>query len=166
MSARLSACGSYRYELHRIWDTSLQSVLFIGLNPSTADHTQDDNTSRVCINYARRWGYGSLVIANLFAYRSTDPRGLKSALNPVGPQNNRILRRLCKKADMVICAWSDMGNYLGRDNEVIPFIKQPHCLTLLKSGRPGHPLYKSRTLLPKPMPMESIIDKRLRRGKP
>ena len=151
MSAKLSPCGTYRYELHRTWDSSLPCVLFICLNPSTADHTRDDHTSRVCINYATRWGYGGLVIANLFAYRSTDPQGLKNTPDPVGPENNRVLRKLCKKADMVICAWSDIGAYLGRDREVILFINKPHCLTLLKSGRPGHPLYKSRALLPKPM---------------
>ena len=152
MSAHLSPCGTYRYELHRTWDSSLNSVLFIGLNPSTADHTREDQTSRVCINYATRWGYGGLVIANLFAYRSTNPKGLKKTSDPIGPENNKVLKRLCAQADRVICAWSDMGGYLDRDREVMPFINNPHCLSLLKSGRPGHPLYKSRALLPKPMP--------------
>ncbi len=151
MSAKLSTCGSYRYELHRSWDTELESVLFIGLNPSTADHTRDDQTSRVCINFAMRWGYGGVTIANLFAFRSTDPARLKTATDPVGPENNRVLRRLCKKSSLVICAWSDMGGYLARDKEVLGMINKPHCLSRLKSGRPGHPLYKSRALLPKSM---------------
>ena len=151
MSAKLSSCGTYRYELHRSWDTDLDTVLFIGLNPSTADHAQDDQTSRVCINYATRWGYGGITIANLFAFRSTDPAGLKTAVDPVGPQNNRVLRRLCKKSGLVICAWSDMGGYLARDLEVLSLINNPHCLSRLKSGRPGHPLYKSRTLIPRAM---------------
>ena len=147
-SAVISKCGKYRYELRRIWDSSKPLVLFIGLNPSTADHQEEDQTSKVCINYAKRWGYGGLIIANLFAYRSTDKSKIRHVNDPVGSENNKYLRKLIAEAADVICAWTDDGGYMDRDAEVLKMIDDPKCLMKLKSGRPGHPLYKNKELLP------------------
>ena len=119
-SAVISDCGKYRYELTRIWDPSKPWVLFIGLNPSTADQEQEDNTSRVCINYAKRWGYGGLVMANLFAYRSTDKSVLYQIDDPVGPENDSYLKRLSEEAAETVCAWTDDGAFMGRDTAVLP----------------------------------------------
>lgn len=125
--------------------------MFLCLNPSTADAEIEDNTSRVCINYARRWGYGGLLIGNLFAYRSTDQSALYKVEDPVGPENDKWLKELQSEAALVVCAWSDTGSYKDRDREVLGFLKDPHCLVKLKSGRPGHPLYKRADLKPIPM---------------
>jgi len=150
-SAIISSCTKYRYELRRIWNSSKPWVLFICLNPSTADHETDDNTSRVCINYAKRWGYGGMVIANLFAYRSKDKSMLYRVDDPIGPDNNRHLKRLSEQATEIVCAWTDDGGYKNRDLQILSLLNNPRCLTRLKSGRPGHPLYKSRDLRPIPL---------------
>lgn len=150
-SAIISDCGHYRYQLKRVWDDTKPWVLFICLNPSTADHVDDDNTSRVCTNYAKRWGYGGMVIANLFAYRSTDPSKLYKVTDPVGPENDKHLKRLSRQAVETVCAWSDDGGYLQRDKKVLRLLTTPKCLAILKSGRPGHPLYKSKNLKPIPL---------------
>lgn len=147
-SAIISRCGLYRYELRRVWDASKPWVLFICLNPSTADREHEDRTSQVCINYAKRWGYGGLVIANLFAYRSTDPSALKKVADPIGKDNDKHLKRLSRHAEETVCAWSNDGGYLDRDLAVLPMLRDPKCLKKLKSGRPGHPLYKSKNLEP------------------
>ena len=147
-SAVLSRCRRYRYELRRVWDASAPLVLFVGLNPSTADARRDDNTSRVCSNYARRWGYGGLLLGNLFAFRSTDPAGLLRAEDPVGPGNDAALDRLQAQAALVVCAWSAAGAYRQRDQAVLQRLRDPHCLVRLKSGHPGHPLYKRASLRP------------------
>jgi hypothetical protein len=110
----------------------------------------EDNTSRVCVNYARRWGYGSLVIANLFAFRSTDISKLYVVNDPIGPDNDLHLIRLCNEAVEIICAWGNDGSYNDRDVKVMSYLKNPKCLVKLKSGRPGHPLYKSKALNPIP----------------
>jgi hypothetical protein len=149
-SAVVSYCQQYRYELRRQWDETKPFVLFIGLNPSTADAETDDNTSRVCINYAKRWGYGGLLLGNLFALRSTDQSALYRASDPVGPENDIWLRRLHSEAEKVVCAWSATGGYRNRDKSVLEFLQRPYCLTKLKSGYPGHPLYKSADLQPTP----------------
>lgn len=150
MSALISPCGTYRYELCRVWDVARPPVLFIGLNPSTADANTEDATSRVCINYARRWGYGGLLMGNLFAYRSTDPAVLRHIDDPVGPDNDQALLWLQRAAALVVCVWSDAGALRNRDREVLARLSTPHCLTKLKSGRPGHPLYKPGHLTPIP----------------
>ena len=81
--AVFSPCRTYRYALSRVWAADKPYALFIGLNPSTADETLDDPTIRRCIDFAKRWGYGGLVMANLFAYRATDPAVMKRAAEPV-----------------------------------------------------------------------------------
>jgi hypothetical protein len=150
-SALFSACGCYRYQLRRTWDATKPVVLFIGLNPSMADAVVNDPTSTVCINYARRWGYGTLLLANLFAYRSTTPRILRTTPDPIGPENDLHIQQLQAEAALVVCAWGNMGNVLNRDIQVLSMLNAPHCLTKLKSGQPGHPLYKSAALMPMPL---------------
>jgi hypothetical protein len=146
--ATISPCQKYRYELRRIWDDSKPLVMFVCLNPSTADAHTEDNTSRVCINYAKRWGYGGLLIGNLFAYRSTDVSAIYQVPDPIGTENDAWLKKLQSEAALVVCAWSDAGAYKGRDLDVLSFLHNPYCLKKLKSGRPGHPLYKRADLKP------------------
>lgn len=147
-SAVISQCKSFRYELRRVWDESRPLVLVVGLNPSTADAEIEDNTSQVCINYAKRWGYGGLLLGNLFAFRSTDQASLFKVADPVGPDNDVALERLQDQAALVVCAWSASGSYMQRDQAVLGKLRDPHCLVKLKSGHPGHPLYKSAALRP------------------
>lgn len=150
-SAVISTCGQYRYKLRRVWNETRPAVLFIGLNPSTADASVDDNTSRVCINYARRWGYGSLLLGNLFAFRSTDPSALRHVTDPIGSDNDKWLKKLQAESALVVCAWGNPGSLHDRDQSVLAFLDRPHCLQRLKSGRPGHPLYKRADLMPIPL---------------
>lgn len=127
-SASTSPCKQYRYELRRIWDESKPLVMFLCLNPSTADAETEDNTSRVCINCAKRWGYGGLLIGNLFAYCSTDQSALYQVTDPIGPENDAWLKKLLSEAALVVCAWSDTGAYKDRDKTVLGFLQKPHCL--------------------------------------
>ncbi|MDX9688979.1 MAG: DUF1643 domain-containing protein [Alphaproteobacteria bacterium] len=154
-SATISSCGLYRYELRRIWDETKPRILFIGLNPSTADAEKEDNTSRVCINYAKRWGYGALLMGNLFAYRSTDQKKLRLVSDPIGPDNDAWLKRLQAEAQLVVCAWTKSGKFMGRSEKVLSFINNPHCLIQGKDGYPGHPLYKKSDLTPVPLIIRS-----------
>lgn len=150
-SAIISECKKYRYEIRRIWDESKPWVLFICLNPSTADGQKDDQTLRRCISYARRWGYGGVVIANLFAYRATDSSELYTVDDPVGPDNDYYLKSLTTQTAEIVCAWGNEGGYKNRDSEVLQLLTEPKCLIKLKSGNPGHPLYLRKDLNPSPL---------------
>lgn len=147
-TARLSRCRQYRYALWRTWDDSKPYALFVGLNPSTADETEDDPTLIRCINYAKSWGYGGVCMANLFAYRATDPKAMKIAENPVGRDNNKWLKKLAKDSGVVIAAWGNDGAFRNRSSEVKRMLKDLSYLKLNKSGEPAHPLYQKAALKP------------------
>jgi hypothetical protein len=125
--------------------------MFIGLNPSTADETQDDPTVRRCMGFALSWGYGGLLMTNLFAYRSTDPALMKAHPEPIGPKNNSYLELLSHQAGIVVAAWGIHGTFEDRDKEVLPLLKRPHYLALTKDSIPRHPLYLRADTKPQPL---------------
>ncbi len=140
-SAEFSTCGRYRYVLTRIWRERRPIVLFIGLNPSTADAKRDDPTIRRCIGFARRWRCGGVAIVNLFAYRATDPRDLFRVADPVGSYNDAAILAASGRADQIIAAWGRHGRYLGRDAAVLNLLDRADCLGRNRDGSPRHPLY-------------------------
>lgn len=150
-NATISPCGLYRYTLERRWDDDLPSVMFICLNPSTADEHVDDPTVRRCIGFARSLGFGSLVMTNLFAFRSTDPRGLLTASNPIGPENDAWLDRMHQQTDLAISAWGTKGCFLERHRAVVARFRDLQCLGITKDGYPRHPLYIRSDASPQPL---------------
>jgi hypothetical protein len=147
-SAVFSDCEQYRYVLRRAWDAGRKSVLFIGLNPSTANATLNDPTIRRCIGFARDWGYGSMLMANLFAYRATEPCVLLRVHDPIGPRNNWWLSVLQRRVELVVAAWGIHGTLLARDIAVCSKLSEVYCLGLTKAGHPKHPLYLPATATP------------------
>lgn len=152
--AVISDCGLYRYWLSReLRNTGeIKPVVFIMLNPSTADANNDDPTIRRCIDYARRWGGSHLIVVNLFAFRATQPALLfdEKTIDPVGQLNNEAIHIACYYAHenngLIVAAWGEHGGFMGRDQEVIGRIEQfkPFCIKLNKSGSPAHPLYQKK----------------------
>lgn len=147
--AAFSPCWRYRYALWRIWDEGRPVVLFVCLNPSTADEARDDPTVRRCIGYARAWGFGGLRLVNLFALRATDPAALRRADDPAGPENDRWIARMAEGARLVVLAWGNEGR--GRGPAVRALLPDPHGLRLTRSGQPAHPLYLPASLVPVPV---------------
>ena len=146
--AKFSPCRLYRYTLWRKWIGGKGYALVIGLNPSTADEVTDDPTVRRCSNYAKAWGYASLCMTNLFAYRATDPVVMKAVAEPIGPDNDRYLAECAQRAAVVVAAWGNHGTYRGRAGEVLGLLGELHFLRLTQSGQPAHPLYLRKTLTP------------------
>ena len=102
--ATFSRDRRYRYRLWRRWDRSRAVVAFVMLNPSTADAMHDDPTIRRCVGFARAWGFGGVDVVNLFALRATDTRALRKAADPIGPANDRHLRRAVRSAGLIVLA--------------------------------------------------------------
>lgn len=141
--ATFSRDERYRYTLRRAWGSG-PFVAFIGLNPSTADATEDDPTIRRCVRFARDWGYDGLVMLNLFAYRATDPKALLTAEDPVGPGNDQVLAAICEQAALIVEAWGcfRLGIERARTDEVRYALGRDSCvLGRTKDGHPRHPLY-------------------------
>jgi hypothetical protein len=143
-----SPCGTYRYTLARQWDGTRPRVLFVMLNPSTADEDHDDPTIRRCIGFAQRWGYGAADVGNIFALRSTDPALLYTHGKPVGKDNDEHLRELARRAERVVVAWGNHGAHMGRGAQVLDMLGRagvvPRCFGLTATGHPLHPLYQPR----------------------
>ena len=140
-SAQISKDGKYRYDLWRTWDDKKPYCMFIGLNPSTADAVEDDPTIRRCIRFAKDWGYGGLVMANLFAFRATKPEDMKKAEDPIGEENDDHLELLAQHAGKVVASWGVNGTHHNRDKEVMTLLGSLSCLGVTKAGHPKHPLY-------------------------
>jgi hypothetical protein len=143
-SAILSDCGRYRYELRRTWGDG-GPVNFIMLNPSTADDTADDPTIRKCVGFARRWGFGGIIVTNLFAWRSTDPKGVGTKPEHGGPENLWHVVAAAREARRVVCAWGAQPKVgacvlftmtVLREAGITPYRIGPPT----KDGHPSHPL--------------------------
>ena len=143
--AVLSADNIYRYQLSRVWDGEKPKILFIMLNPSTADELVEDPTIRRVVNYAKDWGYGGVYVGNLYAFRSTDPKGLKCIADPIGPENINHIQTLISLVDKVIYAW---GNEQKEPDWLKKIVETPYCIEISKKGIPKHPLYLKKCLIP------------------
>lgn len=144
-TALYSDCEKYRYALTRIWEPNGRKALFIMLNPSTATEVQNDPTVERCERRARALGFGAFRVTNIFAWRDTDPRKMRAASDPVGPENDRTILDSCPWADQIVCAWGTHGAHLNRGARMEELLRETglplYHLGLSKAGHPKHPLY-------------------------
>lgn len=139
--AAFSECRKYRYALWRIWDESKPLVMFIGLNPSTADESETDPTITRVINFAKDWGFGGVYMMNLFCYVTSKPEEL-----PIQDEHdNRVadiwLQHVKKSCSKIIFAWGNFKVAVKRSVEVIKIFPEAYALIINKNGSPRHPLY-------------------------
>ncbi len=150
-----SRCRRWRYLLWRRWDGRKPVANFLMLNPSTADELKLDPTCSRARDYAERWGYGALIVTNIFAFRETSPDRMKAAKDPVGRGNNAAILRAARESAIVVCAWGNHGAFLGRSAEITRKLKAKniplHALRVNAGGEPAHPLYLPGDLKPKPL---------------
>lgn len=151
MGAQLSECGRYRYSLQRDWHSNVPTmperllrVMWVGLNPSTADAFRDDPTIRRMMAFSNSWGFRSMVVCNLFAFRATDPRDLAVNGEAIRTQVNlNTLGEMARRSAIVVCAWGG-DDIVRADDERLALAHMPlitYCLGHTQSGAPKHPLY-------------------------
>ncbi len=152
--AKFSSCRRWRYLLWRRWDPSLPVANFLMLNPSTADERVLDPTCTRARRYAERWGYGALIVTNVFGWRATDPAALRQVDDPVGPGNDRAILRAAAQSDLLVCAWGNHALLEGRSAAVRRLLREAgvalHALRLNANGEPAHPLYLPGSLAATP----------------
>ena len=150
--AAFSACRRWRYLLWRRWDETKPIANFLMLNPSTADEVKLDPSCTRARIYAERWGYGALIVTNLFGWRATDPDEMKAARDPVGRGNDRAILAAAREAAIVVCAWGNHGAHRRRSWEILSKLRAArvplHVLRMNGSGEPAHPLYLPAALTP------------------
>ena len=163
--ATFSEDRRYRYRLWRAIpgrcdEDEQRWCNFLMLNPSIADEEKPDPTMTRCLNFARAWGCTHLVITNLFALVSTDPKRLKLAGDPIGPSNDAYILDAASNAALVVCAWGENGAFLSRGKDVRKLLVtnpriNPLVLRFTSKGQPEHPLYLPGSLVPRPWEQEA-----------
>ena len=164
-TAVISKCEKYRYKLTRTWDEDKGKVLFIMLNPSTANHIENDLTTIRCINFAEKWGYGGIMIGNIYPFRAKRPKDLRKWLKaydgerPEACEHNiSHVGAMASEADLIVCAWG--CNYKEGIPDWVEELGDLHYLELCDDGiTPKHPLGNlSKDLKPKDYKLNTIID--------
>lgn len=150
--ASFSRCRKWRYLLWRRWADG-PVANFLMLNPSTADEVKLDPSCTRARLYAERWGFGALVVTNLFAWRATDPVDMKAVKDPIGSGNDRAILHAARNSALVVCAWGNHGTHLERSTRVISLLRRKkislRALRLNGNGEPAHPLYLPASLKPR-----------------
>jgi hypothetical protein len=147
--AKFSECRKYRYELWRIWDDTKPVVMFIGLNPSTANESKDDPTIRRVKEMARVWGYGGVYMMNLFAWVTPYPEELHASPDPIG-KNDWYLVQRAYLVDKIIFAWGNFKEAEARGKQIAQMFPNGFALHINKNGSPKHPLYVKSNIVPLP----------------
>lgn len=159
MSAIFSKDRKFRYALWRDLDCHKKkpTCCFIMLNPSTADEIKNDPTVSRCINFAISKNCGRLIVTNIFALRSTDPRILYDhGKKAIGKENNKYILKAAKTSDLVVCAWGNHGRLLDRGQQVLGLLRK-HKIRIFalglnkKTQAPSHPLF-----LPAPLELHKL----------
>ncbi|WP_431776275.1 DUF1643 domain-containing protein [Streptomyces cucumeris] len=162
-TAVLSPCGTYRYRLDRVWDEQAAPLVWVMLNPSTADADENDPTIRRCVQFAKDAGCGGITVVNLFALRATDPAQLRQHADPVGPMNEAALDTAAEGV-RIVAAWGDTTRPVraARARTVAAQLaahgRALECLGLTGKGHPRHPLYvrSDTALVPYTPPAEEL----------
>jgi hypothetical protein len=155
--AEFSACGRYRRTLFRSWgrdqlsflnvEQAQGSVLFIGMNPSTADAYVDDPTIRREIGFAKSIGFLELVKCNIGDYRATNPRDLPTDGSACTAENLKAIEAEARLASLVIMAHGVPPAPLRLAAQQVTFMLTDllglnlFCFGKTKEGFPKHPLY-------------------------
>jgi hypothetical protein len=143
--ARLSPCRKYRYRLWRVWDDTRPPIVYILLNPSVADETEDDPTIVRCVRRAEMLGAGGIIVMNLFAWITPYRQELHRVPDPVGPDADAEILDACRGAGHVVCGWGNEGAHLGRGGQMLTLLRahgvRPAALAVNTDGSPRHPLY-------------------------
>jgi hypothetical protein len=165
--AQISACGRFRFRLRRVWDEQLPRCLWVTLNPSTADAKVDDPTVRKCIGFARRWGYGSIEIVNIYPFRSPSPKACFAFMDELAESDKdlseavRAMNFLAWAHAKQLCthymaAWGASQIETNAD-AVINLFGDLDCLKLSNVGNPHHPLYVPYETVPIPFARQGSV---------
>ena len=143
----------YRYKaIYRWADGPL--AMFGMTNPSVATHLQLDMTVAKCGSMAEGWGCGGFCVANACAYRSTDPNGLLTVSDPVGPRNYAAILEMAAQSALIVIAHGRLpGKLQCHADAMVSLLRSAgyelHVLKLLPDGTPSHPLARGRGFIPK-----------------
>ena len=138
--AHFDETRTYRYALWRTWDESKPKIMFVGLNPSTANENDNDPTIRRVISFAQKWGYGSVFMVNLFPFVTTYPSELEKNKKNIN-ENDEFVKMIASHCEKIVFAWGNFKEATIRGKEMAMKFPTAYALQINKNGTPKHPLY-------------------------
>lgn len=165
-SADVTPCGRWRRSLVRDWTLegeTPRTILWIGMNPSTADALSDDPTCAREQGFSRLWGFTRYLKGNVMDWRATFPTDV-----PLDPTlastetNHTTIAQMAQEASLIVAAWGKLPKslvHLARPAaEVLYRSNTPIvCLGRNGDGSPKHPLYLKKTTATQPFPIEEFL---------
>lgn len=148
-AAKFNEDHTHRYYLSRIWDDSTSKMLFIGINPSTADGEDDDHTVSRLVNFCKSWGFGGFYIVNLYSFVSPDPDkmiqhylGLTNKMEKsLHKQNMQVALRYGRICAMTTFMWGASIPNEEQADKYIRTFRDAYCFGKTAHGYPKHPLF-------------------------
>lgn len=145
--AVFSSDGLHRTRLWRVWDASLPVLVWCLLNPSVATGERSDLTLAKCIGFAKRNGYGGVIIVNLFTIISTHPGVLSKQLHYANVWDcDEHIKWACSAPVLakVVAGWGSKPWAEKRAIHVLNYLRSLRrgnvlCLGTTKDGQPRHP---------------------------
>lgn len=134
----------YRYWLKRVIGRGKRLIVWVMLNPSTADHRKDDATIKRVMRFSKDWGFDIVIVVNVFAYRARDPKVIHALLKKrplefvMGPDNSFWIDYWTSRAQRLVIGWG--RNMTFDPDDIIATFKHATCLGLTKNMQPKHPL--------------------------
>lgn len=148
-SAKFNEDRTHRYYLSRIWDEKMSKMLFIGINPSTADGEKDDHTVSRLVKFCQSWGFGGFYIVNLYSFISPEPEDMIDHYNnltnkmekALHKQNMAVALRYGRICSMITFMWgAGIPNQTQADKYIRTF-RDAYCFGKTREGHPKHPLF-------------------------
>jgi len=153
-SALFSPDRIYRYSLTRHWGDGDKKILWIGMNPSTADENHNDPTCTREMNYTKDWGYNHYIKCNVMDWRATFPKDIPTEEGKAASAAGReVLLNYAKESTMTIAGWGKLPKKLEHESLAVKTLLLEnniplYVLGLNKNGSPKHPLYLKKDLKP------------------
>lgn len=145
----MSNDGRYRQIMRRWLGDQFPDryIVFIGMNPSTADATVDDPTCAREWTFARREGFSAMVKCNVGDYRATDPKALlQPGVVAVSEANLPAIRQVAASASKVVLCHGKLNKALAPAGQKLVQMLladgvELWCFGTNADGSPKHPLY-------------------------
>ncbi|MBD9510046.1 DUF1643 domain-containing protein [Ensifer sp. ENS10] len=146
--AVFSECGLYRYLLEHDFGGSGPVISLGMVNPSNADDENNDSTMTKVDGFAVRLGASKVKVWNKYAFVDKDVKALRSATDPVGPENDAYIAQAVTDADIHIVAWGPLSKlpkplrnrWLAVADVLAKAGARPMCWGIALDGQPRHPL--------------------------
>lgn len=158
--------SEYRYILGT---RGQKPLICIGINPSTAQPDDLDNTLKSVQRIALGNGYDSFLMFNVYAQRATDPDAMEKVCNPLLHRENMEAFRYVLSLSYSPAIWAAWGAVIEKRGYLKDCLRdmldigrkygaQWYCAgAITKKGHPHHPLYLRKDEKLRPFDVEHYL---------